>query len=101
MEGISKQQTGFRFGKHPLVPCEILGVVKYNGRTYRIQRVLTSEGKKYVALRLYNSRKKFIKQFLIDPEIVSMIGKILLQEGGIHGERRDREIEEDRFNFIS
>lgn len=78
MEGIAKQSTGFRFGKYKLLGKEILGEVIYNGRKYRIQKVITHEGEEYIALRLYNKNGKFIKQFLIEPEISSSIGEILI-----------------------
>ncbi len=100
MEKISKQKTGFRFGKYRLTPGEIWGNVEFDGRKYRIQMVSTEEGKKYVSIKLYNKKGKFIKQLLIEPEIVDSIGKILL-EGGIHAERGDREAEEYRPHLLS
>lgn len=68
MNGINKQQTGFKFGQHRLTVEKNHGEIKHNGRTYRLLSVLTHDGLPYYSLRLYNGTGKFIKQFLIDPE---------------------------------
>lgn len=66
---VEKQQTGFRFGKHPLTVVEEIGAVKHQGRTYKMLKVRTEKGQIYRSLRLYNGQGKFIKQMLVEPEI--------------------------------
>jgi len=105
MKGIEKQKTGFRFGKYPLMSKEVLGEVGFNGRKYRILRVVTEDNREYISIRLYNRQWKFIKQLLIEPEIVPSIGQLLIEisvgKGGLHGKGGDRETEEDRPHLLS
>ena len=77
---MDKQKAGFKFGKHQLSVLAILGEVRHNDRTYRLVKVRTSAGEDYLSLRLYNSSGKFIKQFLMEPEVVGSIAN-LLKEG--------------------
>lgn len=81
MERIEKMKIGFKFGKHTLTSGEILGVVNFNGRKYRIQKVITQEGREYVSVRLYNAKGKLIKQLFVEPEVAGSIGEILIIGG--------------------
>lgn len=77
MEGISKQQTGFKFGKYRLQLLETIGETSYNGRTYRLVLIQTNEGYRYFSLRLYNGKGKFIKQFLFEPDVAPAIAQMI------------------------
>jgi len=77
MQKINKQKTGFRFGLHRLKVLSEVGRIVYLSRTYRVVLVETETGQKYVAIRLYNASGKFIKQFLVEPEIASQVGGLL------------------------
>ena len=77
MKGIRKQEAGFRFGVHPLEILQELGRVAHLGRTYKVVLVRTEAGQEYVAIRLYNEKGKFIKQFLLEPEIAFEVGRLL------------------------
>jgi hypothetical protein len=105
MKQIGKQKAGFRFGKYPLMARETLGEVGFDGRRYRILRVITEDNKKSISIRLYNRQRKFIKQLLIEPEVASPIGQLLIEislgKGGLHGEVGDRETEKDRPHLLS
>ena len=92
MEKIHKQKAGFRFGLHRLKVIKEIGQVFHLGRTYRVVFVETETRQKYLSIRLYNNKGKFIKQFLMEPEIGPQIGRILekttsLEKGEAH--RRD------------
>jgi hypothetical protein len=78
---VEKRETGFRFGKYGLEVIASLGSCEYGGRTYRLVRVRTSDGKIYLSLRLYNGSGRFIKQFLFEPEVREKLAEILLQAG--------------------
>jgi hypothetical protein len=78
---VEKQKTGFRFGKYRLEVTATLGSCQYGGRTYRLVRVRTSDGKLYLSLRLYNGTGRFIKQFLFEPEVREKLAEIVLQAG--------------------
>ena len=75
MEGITKQQTGFRFGQHRLEVLHQIAHYPHNGRTYKLLLVRTHDGLEYVSLRLYNSSGRFIKQILVEPELAGQIFK--------------------------
>lgn len=75
---MDKQPTGFKFGKYPLSVLQALGEIRHNGRTYRLVEVLTFTGERYIALRLYNSQGKFIKQFLMETEVYGKIARLML-----------------------
>ena len=77
---IDKQKTGFKFGKYRLQVLKEAGEVKWNGRKYKLVKVKTHDELIYWSLRLYNSRGKFIKQLLFEPQIKSAIGKLLLDK---------------------
>jgi len=79
MKDIDKQWTGFRFGKHRLEVLEEWGSLRHNGRIYKVVRVKTHMGLEYISLRLYNSSGKFIKQFLMEPEVVKKVCHLLLR----------------------
>jgi len=73
MENIQKQKVGFKFGKYRLKVLEEYGEVAHNGRKYKLIKVRTNNSEDYISLRLYNKNNKFIKQFLMEPEIIEDI----------------------------
>ncbi len=73
MKDIQKQKTGFKFGKYRLKVLEEYGEVIHNGRKYKLVKVQTNDNLEYISLRLYNKNNKFIKQFLMEPEIIEDI----------------------------
>ena len=74
MQGINKQQTGFKFGNHRLTVLKEYGEILHNGRKYKLLKVQTQDQQDYLSLRLYNATGKFIKQLLFEPELAeSMI----------------------------
>ena len=75
MEGITKQQTGFKFGKYSVEVINQIAHYPYNGRVYKLLRVRTSDGLEYISLRLYNSSGRFIKQMMVEPQIAGQIFK--------------------------
>jgi len=76
---MDKQKTGFKFGKYRLTVIAKLGTVQHNGRTYSLVKVQTHDGQIYLSLRLYNAQGRFIKQFLIETELASAIGKLFIK----------------------
>jgi len=70
-------ETGFRLGKNKVEVLEQLGEVKHNGRTYRVVSVRVAAGQEYISLRLYNAQGKFIKQFMLEPEVGPKLGRLL------------------------
>lgn len=74
MQGIAKQETGFRFGQHQLHLVKVLAEIPHDGRTYKVVLVTTEAGQPYVAIRLYNERGRFIKQLLMEPEVAPHVG---------------------------
>lgn len=75
---VEKQKAGFKFGKYRLKVIETKGeVVSPDGRKYRLVMVETNEQQFYYALRLYNAKGKFIKQFLYEPAIAGAIAGLL------------------------
>lgn len=81
VQGINKQQTGFKFGKHTTTLKRQCGeVVADDGRKYRLVLLETGDKLEYYALRLYNGRGKFIKQFLFSPDLLDDIAGLLDQE---------------------
>ncbi len=74
---MEKVKTGFKLGTKKVEVLHTLGEVKHNGRTYRLVKVRVSSGEEYLSLRLYNARGKFIKQFMMEPEIGRDIGCLL------------------------
>ena len=81
MENIQKQKTGFKFGKHRLEVLGEYGEITHNERKYKLVKVRTNDSKDYISLRLYNKNNKFIKQLLMEPEIIKdiigLLGKYL------------------------
>ena len=73
MENIQKQKVGFKFGKYRLTVLDEYGEVIHNERKYKLVKVRTNDNLEYISLRLYNKNNKFIKQLLIEPEIVKDI----------------------------
>ena len=71
MKNIEKQKTGFKFGKYRLKVLEEYGEIIHNGRKYKLIKVQTNDDLEYISLRLYNKNNKFIKQFLMEPEIIA------------------------------
>ncbi len=72
-----KQKTGFKFGKHRLELIDTCGSLIHKGRLYRLVKVRTHDRLDYFALRLYNDKGKFIKQFLFEPEIREAIALLI------------------------
>lgn len=70
-------KTGFRLGKNKVEVLKILGEVKHNNRTYRLVRVRITSGEEYLSLRLYNAKGKFIKQFMMEPEVTAEVASLL------------------------
>lgn len=75
MKGITKQQTGFKFGKRSVEVINQIAHYPYMGRVYKLLRVRTSDGFEYISLRLYNNTGRFIKQIMVEPEIAGQIFK--------------------------
>jgi len=84
MEKIQKQKVGFKFGKYRLKVLEEYGEIIHNGRKYKLVKVQTNDNLEYISLRLYNKNNKFIKQFLMEPEIIKDIIGLL---GNISSDR--------------
>ena len=72
---VEKQNTGFRYGRYSLSVLRTIGEVKHKGRTYRLCEVQTQDGLVYLSLRLYNPRGHFIKQMLVEPEVVADLAR--------------------------
>lgn len=81
MENISKQKTGFKFGKYKLNVLKEYGEITHNEKKYKFVRVKTNDNLEYLSLRLYNKNNKFIKQLLFEPVILDKV--ISLLERGI------------------
>jgi len=65
-------------GKHKVELVRPLGEVKHNGRTYKVVREkVVDTGDEYNAIKLYNAQGKFIKRFMIDPEVTPAVGALL------------------------
>lgn len=77
MENIEKAKTGFKFGKYRLEVLEEYGEIIHNERKYKLVKVRTNDSKDYISLRLYNKNNKFIKQLLMEPEIIEDIVSLL------------------------
>lgn len=72
-------ETGWKYGKRKVRVVQVISEHPWGGRTYRVLTVTTGEGQDYVALRLYNGRGHFIKQFLMEPQVAPLVGRILAQ----------------------
>jgi hypothetical protein len=82
MEAISKQSTGFRFGKNPTRVVHDCGaVIHSNGLIYKLLLV-EADGNHYYCLRLYNANGRFIKQLFFEPDIIGPIADLLQKERG-------------------
>jgi hypothetical protein len=77
MNGINKQKAGFKFGTKPTKVVRTCGQVSNNGRVYKLV-LLYADGKPYYSLRLYNSKGKFVKQFMFEPAVLSPLINILM-----------------------
>ena len=65
-------------GQHKVELIRSLGEVKHNGRTYKVVREkIVDTGDEYNAIKLYNAKGKFIKRFMIDPDITPQVGQLL------------------------
>ena len=73
---MDKIETGFKFGKNKVEVLEQLGEVNHNGKTYRLLKVRVDD-KEYISERLYNAHGKFIKQFMLEPEVGPKLGRLL------------------------
>lgn len=60
-----------------LIVKATLSEQKHNGRTYKLLSVQTQEGLDYLCLRLYDNTGRFIKQFLVEPELVAWLRSAL------------------------
>ena len=77
---MEKQTTGFCLGKYRVKVLKTLGEVHHQGRTYKLVSVEVEGGANYYSLRLYNAKGHFIKQLMIEPEILGEIGTLFLEE---------------------
>ena len=68
-------QTGFKYGKNRVRVIREIKRLPWEGREYRVLLVET-DGRPYVSLRLYNARRHFIKQFLMEPGAAAALGII-------------------------
>lgn len=75
MQGINKQETGFKFGKNLVQVQNEIKRVKNNGREYRLLNVMADQ-KPYISLRLYNAKNHFIKQFMMEPVVARELGLV-------------------------
>lgn len=67
-------------GKHRVEVLQTLGEAKHDGRTYRVLRErIVDTGDEYVSIRLYNAQGRFIKRFMLDPEVTLEVGQLLCQ----------------------
>ena len=73
---VDKQQTGFRFGKYKTTLISEVGRCRSDLKEYRLVYLRTSDGNFYYALRLYNLRGRFLKQVLIDPDIMPGVNSL-------------------------
>ena len=78
MKGITKQNVGFRFGKHRLRVLRLFGEAKVDGRKYTLVEVETMIGQRYYALRFYNHQGKFIKQILFEQSVATELANLIL-----------------------
>ena len=75
MNGITRQQAGFRFGVRPTKLLRVCGQLTHNGRAYKLV-LLEADGNQYYAWRLYNGKGKFIKQFMFEPCLLDEMTEI-------------------------
>lgn len=67
-------------GKHRVEVLQTLGEVKHDGRTYRVLRErVVDTGAEYASIRLYNADGKFIKRFMLDPEVTLEVCRLLCE----------------------
>jgi hypothetical protein len=76
------QPAGFKFGKYRLEVIKKGYCFFYNGRKYEGVKVRTSDGFIYNSIRLYNSKGKFIKQFLFEEGLEEEMVKIIKSFSG-------------------
>ena len=70
-------KTGFRLGTNKVEVLKQIGEdIKHKGRTYRVLLVKAG-GNEYICERLYNAQGKFIKQFMLEPEVGPQLGRLL------------------------
>jgi len=77
MKDINRQQNGFRYGVNTLEVLREFATFTNDDRTYKIVLVRTDQDQNYISIKLYNGDGKFVRQFLIEPEIAGKIGKEL------------------------
>lgn len=94
---VEKQETGFRFGKNKVKVIEKIGSIPHNGRRYDLYRVI-ADGKEYISQRLYNAQGKFIKQFMLEPEVAPRMGSLL---GNSELEAALNEVEEKAWKSLA
>lgn len=80
MSSTEKQAAGFKFGKYRTTLIRECGEFTENGRIYKLVLLKTSDGNSYFALRLYNSNRHFIKQFLFEPWLLNALIDLLISE---------------------
>lgn len=65
-------------GTHKIELILTYGEIKHNGRTYKVvKEKIVDTGDIYNAIKLYNEKGKFIKRFMMEPEITPDIGNLL------------------------
>jgi len=70
---MDKREAGFKFGVNRTKFIRQCGELPHNGRTYKLALV-EADNSPYYALRLYNGKGKFIKQFMFE---IAIIGKVI------------------------
>ena len=74
---INNQQNGFRYGVYRLEVLREFATLTHAGRTYKVVLVKTDQDQNYISIKTYNEEGKFIRQFLIEPEIAGKLGNVL------------------------
>ncbi|MCK4964249.1 MAG: hypothetical protein KAH98_00715 [Dehalococcoidia bacterium] len=77
MKDINRPQNGFRYGVNTLEVLQEFATFTNDSKTYKIVLVRTDQDQNYISIKLYNRDGKFVRQFLIEPEIAGRIGKEL------------------------
>ena len=81
MATVEKQQAGFKFGNSRTEVLKVASQVRYNGRLYKLVRLKIASGEEYYAWRLYNAQGRFIKQFMFEPVLITLMGYFMVHEG--------------------
>lgn len=81
MQGINKQQTGFKFGKFSTTVIKKCGEVTNLNKVYKLVLLETDDKLLYYSIRLYNGKGRFLKQLLFEPSMLEKIIYLLSSEG--------------------